>query len=769
MGARYPTDVSDFREAFNENDGVKNAMGHLAAIGQRNQQIAQHKEQAAAIRAQTAVLEQQAKSEADRAKIKQSRLEIEQQRLRADEAERQMRRQQEEQLKQLRNLIADTDTDLEGLEKKAITQSADAFLLTAASLQANVDVLVKESGALSDLSDMKALRLLKSQMTEAFESFAQQGKLPANPLGVIATRLERLDHFFNQAQSVLDRVLKFHKDWLTTSIPCVSAAELREAQEKLTEIKNTKLPQEIQRLSGLIDPTDWILLDGVATLHPEYFFCLESVRLPDFPRVAKTQNDLYLLALSDGLLLRKMANHLLDLSARIQSLLELHDEHLHLIEMVVTHNGNENLHSAARISKQWKRGGKFSDIPYDQTIQQTNVHAQHLEKIQQIHDLKNVEFAQAVKLGLLTKLIALEEAVRSKDSELGRESLTLATAIRKRAAEMKRLRKNQSLVLGAGMIVVLLGFLWLVIANAATEKKRENAVPAAKQARDVSAAAAAKARDVSIAAAAKARDADWQILGGSRAGEERVFEITDGVKLTMCWIPAGEFIMGSRSGSDEKPHLVRLTQGFWLSQTEVTQAQWRVLMGNNPSHFEGDDLPVESVSWNDICGDGAGTCGFLGKLNQLQPGRGRFDLPTEAQWEYACRAGSAGDGVGQLDAKAWFGACETNPVGQKQTNAWGLHDMQGNVCEWCADWYEEYSTGSAIDPAGPPSGSYRVLRGGSWLHYSHNCRIAYRDYYYPSYSNSYIGFRVARSSVPPVSADKKRSEPRNERVSGPNQ
>jgi len=399
--------------------------------------------------------------------------------------------------------------------------------------------------------------------------------------------------------------------------------------------------------------------------------------------------------------------------------LELHDEHLQMIEMVVTHNGNENLHSAARISNQWKRGGKFSDIPYDQTIQETNVHAQHLEKIQQIHDLKNDEFAQEVKLGLLTKLFALEQAVRSKDSELGRESLALAFAVRTRAAEMKRLRKNQSLVLGAGMIVVLLGFLWLVIANAAAEKKREHA-----------------------------RDADWQITGGSRAGDERVFEISEGVKLTMCWIPAGEFVMGRTGESDATPHSVKLTQGFWLSQTELTQAQWRALMGNNPSHFEGDDLPVESVNWNDICGHGARTVGFLGKLNQLQPGRGRFDLPTEAQWEYACRAGIAVDGEDQLDDKAWFGGCETHPVGQKQANAWSLHDMQGNVCEWCADWYAEYPVGSAVDPAGPPSGSYRVNRGGSWYLLAYYCRVAVRYFNDPYYSLYDIGFRVARSSVP---------------------
>jgi formylglycine-generating enzyme required for sulfatase activity len=235
------------------------------------------------------------------------------------------------------------------------------------------------------------------------------------------------------------------------------------------------------------------------------------------------------------------------------------------------------------------------------------------------------------------------------------------------------------------------------------------------------------------------------------AGDQFEFEIITGVKLTMCWIPAGEFVMGNSKQSDTPPHTVNLTQGFWLSQTEVTQAQWRAVMGDNPSHFKGDDLPVESVSWNDICGNEARTGGFLGKLNQLQPTGGRFDLPTEAQWEYACRAGKTGDDDEDLDAKAWYwenSASKTHPVSQKQANTWGLHDMQGNVWEWCADWKADYPTSAVTDPTGPDSGSVRVIRGGGWSGGAHRCRVAIRNYDNPSYTISNIGFRVARSSVP---------------------
>lgn len=237
-----------------------------------------------------------------------------------------------------------------------------------------------------------------------------------------------------------------------------------------------------------------------------------------------------------------------------------------------------------------------------------------------------------------------------------------------------------------------------------------------------------------------------------RAGEVREFEIKPGVKFKMCWIPAGEFTMGSEVVMDATPHAVKITQGFWLGQTEVTQGQWEAVMGNNPSYFKGDKkLPVDSVSWNDICGNEERTGGFLGKLNDLQPTGGRFDLPTEAQWEYACRAGKSGDS-GDLDSIAWNtgnSSGKTHPVGQKKANAWGLQDMMGNVWEWCVDWKVDYTKGAAVDPIGPSSGSNRVSRGGSWVSNVDYCRVAFRYSAYNGSGTSYdFGFRVARSSAP---------------------
>jgi outer membrane protein assembly factor BamB len=220
------------------------------------------------------------------------------------------------------------------------------------------------------------------------------------------------------------------------------------------------------------------------------------------------------------------------------------------------------------------------------------------------------------------------------------------------------------------------------------------------------------------------------------------------------WIPPGTFVMGSPPteegrDSDEIQHTVTLTQGFWLSDHEVTQAEYRAVMGNNPSVFNGDTLPVESVSWEDAVL-------YCQKLTERERASGRitaqqaYRLPTEAEWEYAARAGTTGARHGDLDAIAWYSANsggQTRPVKQKQPNAWGLHDMLGNVWEWCGDWYGAYPTGSVTDPPSPGSGSYRVYRGGSWIRGAGLARSASRNGDVPGFRSDYLGFRPALSSV----------------------
>lgn len=211
-------------------------------------------------------------------------------------------------------------------------------------------------------------------------------------------------------------------------------------------------------------------------------------------------------------------------------------------------------------------------------------------------------------------------------------------------------------------------------------------------------------------------------------------------------IPAGEFLMGSAGVSDsEKPaHRVVISRGFEMGKYEVTQAEWEALMGSNPSEFKGADLPVERVSWEDVQV-------FLQAMNAKESDY-VYRLPTEAEWEYAARAGTTGDygGTGNLDEMGWYSENsgeKTHPVGSKQPNAWGLHDMHGNVWEWSQDWFDAgyYAKSPTIDPKGPDAGSARVCRGGGWSYPATRSTSASRAHPAPSARNSSVGFRLVRS------------------------
>ena len=222
-----------------------------------------------------------------------------------------------------------------------------------------------------------------------------------------------------------------------------------------------------------------------------------------------------------------------------------------------------------------------------------------------------------------------------------------------------------------------------------------------------------------------------------RAGETKTITLPGKATMEMVWCPAGAFLMGSPKeeegrSSDETLHPVALKKGFWMAKTEVTQAQWKSVMGNNPSWNEGDDSrPVEHVSWDD--------CQKFCRKAGLR-------MPTEAEWEYACRAGTTGAYAGKLEDMGWYkdnDGYNIHPVGQKQANAWGLYDMHGNVSEWCADWYGDYPDGAVTDPKGASSGSGRVARGAGDYHAAAYCRAAYRSSYNPSARYSNLGFRPA--------------------------
>jgi len=221
---------------------------------------------------------------------------------------------------------------------------------------------------------------------------------------------------------------------------------------------------------------------------------------------------------------------------------------------------------------------------------------------------------------------------------------------------------------------------------------------------------------------------------------------TNSIGMDFVLIPSGSFLMGSDTNDREKPvHNVTITSPFFLGQYQVTHDQWEVVMGSNPSRLKGGTNPVEQVSWNDVQE-------FIRCLNAME-GHDRYRLPTEAEWEYAARAGTStdyffGDDAGELSDYAWFNynsEMATHPVGQKLPNTWGLYDVHGNVFEWVQDWYGSYTDSPAIDPKGPETGSGRVLRGGSWFSDAEICRSASRYGVGPDDWGYDFGFRLALS------------------------
>ncbi len=217
-----------------------------------------------------------------------------------------------------------------------------------------------------------------------------------------------------------------------------------------------------------------------------------------------------------------------------------------------------------------------------------------------------------------------------------------------------------------------------------------------------------------------------------------------GVTIDFVTVPAGEFQMGSSAQCENPVHRVIISRSFQIGKYEVTQGQWKAVMGNNPSYFTGDDtLPVDRVSWDDVQR-------FIAALNARNDGY-QYRLPTEAEWEYAGRAGTTGDFAGILDEMAWYAGNsgnKTHPAGTTRPNAWGIYDMHGNVWEWVSDYWSctYYSSSPITDPTGPASGPGRVYRGGGWATSASYCRSAFRYYYIPAVKVNDVGFRLVRTA-----------------------
>ena len=260
---------------------------------------------------------------------------------------------------------------------------------------------------------------------------------------------------------------------------------------------------------------------------------------------------------------------------------------------------------------------------------------------------------------------------------------------------------------------------------------------------------------------------------GTPLSPEKGETFTNSIGINFVYIPSGTFTMGSPTDElgrnlDEIQHQVTITKGFYMQTTEVTQGQWKAVMDNNPSYFLncGDDCPVENVSWYDVQE-------FIRRLNNLD-GTKKYRLPSEAEWEYACRAGSktslANGNIKEgnccydsnLDAMGWYVSNSdggTHPVARKKPNDWGLYDMHGNVWEWCQDWERKYPFINVTDATGPQRGWFKIRRGGGWNEYPRFCRSAYRSRFNPDEVDSHIGFRLVMN---PVEVSPETIEPKSE-------
>ena len=231
-------------------------------------------------------------------------------------------------------------------------------------------------------------------------------------------------------------------------------------------------------------------------------------------------------------------------------------------------------------------------------------------------------------------------------------------------------------------------------------------------------------------------------------------EYRNSVGMDFALIPSGEFAMGSNQDGMESPvHRVVITRPFYMGKYEVTQAQWMAIMGTTiqqqrdslntqwPAENVGSNYPMYYVKWEDAVK-------FVERLNNFEE-TDVYRLPTESEWEYACRGNVPGSDIGEMEKVAWFGENageRSHPVGEKEPNNFGLYDMHGNLAEWCQDWYGKYPDGTSTDPAGLSDGTVKVVRGGNWFLNREDCRSASRMSAYPHRGNSSVGFRVVRTA-----------------------
>jgi hypothetical protein len=772
-------------DSFEENDGFNNALGHMAAISQRNKQIAQQKEHAEAIRKQTAELEKANRIEADRAQIERRRLAIDEERAEAEEIDREMRRQQAEQVRQLRNLMVDSMETLELVKKSLTDQSVDdalkeTALRNTAALQAQLRILESQSDILTDMSDMKELRFFRLSLTEFITAHAVVGHLPDNPLAIVSERLESVNAFFLYANEELKNLLGWKSDWFN-KVPRVGLADLHQTKTELAELKN-QLPFIQERLRGMLNPLDWDLSDRSPNLRQELMICAEVMPGMNVPsnKTEKSCSSFYAFAHSTGVLHVQALSHLSNVDKRIDALQLLHEKHLILVAQAEQHLANDNFRSAERVIESYSIETKFDDIDYQKV---KSILAEKLIIREKFVDLLQSKISWNNLRGFRQKRKNLKQIGIIPKSELEIETKILGIKIDK-AIENRARHHKILLILTPILILAIMVTIGSIRVDAIKKEKkahmaaeakataaretaeaeakaeREEAEAMAKAEREAAEAMAKAEREAAEAkreaAAAKAEakekaEREAMELAEKKDKEEKLMiekmapEIQESLRPLMEYPTIGKSLDVRMPFTYERsikftciPKVLNagINKVFWIANTELTQAQWSLVMKYNPSHNRGLSLPVENVSWNE-------TQAFLKKLNEFSilPTGWKFGLPNSAQWEIACwprgkkeinTFATGKNDISEDDIKrfAWAkyvnggGIDKTQPVAEKSPNPLGIFDMLGNVEEWCLD----------------DVSSNKPRRGGSYDDYSFTLHEERSEK--PDYKSKYLGFRI---------------------------
>ncbi|MCF7788514.1 MAG: SUMF1/EgtB/PvdO family nonheme iron enzyme [Prosthecobacter sp.] len=681
-------------------DGIRDSAGHLALAGV----LASHSQR----RRQLQALEAARKQQAEIAKTEQERLAVEKQRLELEILKQQAEKEEKEAVRLLRVLMAEMAPEFETLGSRGVLPAAPAGIrqdYRMAVLLTELAVVRSRSSVLSELSDLKELSRLENQA----QDLVAQHFAGRNPLEITRAKWKELEAWmaaFHELEKVVNGQLAAVPPDDSTKI--AGLCELQNTHDQLAVMRDD-LSERLREFTKAI-PADAM---DAAELFPEL---AEQAQYDDL-REGRSSMRLDTFAacwgkVADGSVPHGLITESDAALARLRELFEKHALHRAMLASAAESMQRGDLADAERDVAALGEM-QFADLSYASVMEIVGVKA----------SLANLQVARRGDA-----IRQAEEILRWFPKSTPRSQLRQTAMLHmERGGREKR---NVLVVMVAGVVLaVSLAVSWGA-GQFYHQKEQQRLVAEAEK------------------MVAEAIERLPQQISEESVGSTLVVPIALQTVVKFSYIPSGAFTMGSpesESGrsSDEDQVQVTLTKTFWLAQHEITQGQWNAVMGSNPSQFQGSDqLPVESVSWEEAQA-------FIAKLNSINilPEGWHFTLPTEAQWEYACRAGATGPYHGSsLDDIGWYdgnSGGESHEVGRKKANSWGLYDMHGNVWEWCLDaWDGSTKSLGGTDPVGG-IGFGRIYRGGSWNGAENYCRSAYRSTFVSDGRRGNLGFRPA--------------------------